>query len=91
VGVAASRIETADTVATTKVTASVSTAGEAATTAWSTSSQSPSITVVTATTQPRIDTKVEQTSHRLWPFFIGVAIAAAGLILLSRRSLLRAR
>jgi hypothetical protein len=86
------RIETADTVATTKETASVSTAGEAATTLGSTSSQSPTMTVATTTTQPRSDTEVEPTSHNLWPFLIGFAIAAAaGLILLFRRSLLRAR
>ena len=92
VGVPASeRIETADTVATNKVTASASTAG-AAITAGTTSSQSPSMTVTTITTQPPIDTEVEQISRSLWPFLIGFAIAAAaGLILLFRRSLLRAR
>src|SRR5687768_11754169 len=91
VGVPASeRIETADTVATNKVTASASTPG-AATTA-GTSNQSPSMTVTTITTQPRTDTEADQTSRSLWPFLIGFAIAAAaGLILLFRRSLLRAR
>jgi ABC-type nitrate/sulfonate/bicarbonate transport system permease component len=70
----------------------MSTTGEAATTAGSTSSQSRSMTVATITNQPRIDTEVEQTSHSLWRFLIGFAIAAAaGLILLFRRSLLRAR
>jgi len=91
VGVPASeRIETADTVAT-KVMVPSSTTG-AATTTGTTSSQSPLMTVTTTTTQPRIDTEVEQTSRNLWPFLIGFAIAAAaGLILLFRRSLLRAR
>jgi cobalamin biosynthesis Mg chelatase CobN len=95
VGVAASqRIETADTVATTKMPApaSVSTAGKAgSTTAGSTSSQSPSMTVTT-TTQRRIDAQVEQTARSLWPFLIGVAIAvAAGLALLIRRPRIKAR
>jgi ABC-type nitrate/sulfonate/bicarbonate transport system permease component len=50
------------------------------------------MTVTTITTQPRIDTEVEQISRSLWPFLIGFAIAAAaGLILLFQRSLLRAR
>jgi hypothetical protein len=50
------------------------------------------MTVTTITTQPRVDTEVEQMSRSLWPFLIGFAIAAAaGLILLFRRAGLGAR
>ena len=78
VGVPASeRIETGDTVATNKVRASASTAG-AGTMAGTTSSQSPSMTVTTITTQPPIDTEVEQISRSLWLFLIGFAYTGSG-------------
>jgi hypothetical protein len=93
VSVAASETTKAtDAVPTTKTPSSVSTAGEGAPpTAASTASQSPTMTVTT-TTQRRLDTQVEQTSRRVWPFLVGVAIAvAAGLALLIRRPRIKAR
>ena len=52
--------------------------------------QSPSMTLITTTTQPAVSTFDRRS--RIWPFFVGVGIAlAAGLILLFRPSLLRAR
>lgn len=86
--------ETANKAPTSQVPSPVSTGGESASTAStaaSTPSESPSM-IVTTSTQRSIDTQIEQTSRRVWPFLLGVAIAAvAGLALLIRRPRIRAR
>lgn len=68
----------------------VPTPAESAPTLASLPRESPSMVVTT--TQRSSRTQSEQGSNRVWPFLIGVAIAAlAGLALLIRRTRIRAR
>ena len=78
-------------VATSRAPSAVSTGGGGAPAVESTPSRSPSM-IVTTTTKRSIDTQADQTSRRVWPFLVGVVIAAAaGFFLLFRRSFLGAR
>lgn len=73
-----------------RVPPAVPTPGVRAPTTASMPRESPSMIVTT--TQRRSGTQSEQGSNRVWPFLVGVAIAAAaGLALLVRRTRIRAR
>ncbi len=91
-GAASDRTGPAESTATTNYKFDVFAAGGAASTTGTTSRQSPSMTATTTATPTRIAREFERSSRSLWPFLVGVAIAAAaGLIFLFLPALRRAR